>query len=98
MHENPASLVCGLTEAEAHRRLNEGGPNELPVSKPRSVLRLPGQVASEPMLLLLLACGAIYMALGDRHEALMLLLSLRRKLFENGFHGQADCSVRTVDI
>ena len=25
------------------------------------------------MFLLLVACGAIYMALGDRHEALMLL-------------------------
>ena len=30
----------GLTDADARRRLNEHGPNELPVSKPRGVLRL----------------------------------------------------------
>ena len=63
----------GLTEVEARQRLARDGPNELPTSKPRSVLRLLGDVASEPMFLLLVACGAVYMVLGDRHEALMLL-------------------------
>jgi Ca2+-transporting ATPase len=63
----------GLTDADARRRLNEHGPNELPVSKPRGVLRLLREVVTEPMFLLLAACGAIYMALGDRHEALMLM-------------------------
>jgi Ca2+-transporting ATPase len=71
--QQAASLIDGLTEAEARRRLAQAGPNELPVSRPRGVLRLLGEVASEPMFLLLVACGAIYMALGDRHEALMLL-------------------------
>lgn len=65
--------AAGLSEADAKRRLTEDGPNELPVSKPRSVLRLAREVASEPMFLLLVACGAIYMLLGDRQEALMLL-------------------------
>src|SRR5277367_2057143 len=73
MQTSTASLVDGLTEVEARRRLTESGPNELSASKPRSVLRLLGEVASEPMFLLLVACGAIYMAVGDRHEALMLL-------------------------
>jgi len=63
----------GLGQAEATRRLASDGPNELPVSKPRSLLRLAREVASEPMFLLLVACGGIYMALGDRQEALMLL-------------------------
>ena len=74
MMPRTASLlpVGGLTEAEARQRL-AGGPNELPVSRPRGVLRLLRDVVSEPMFLLLVACGAIYMALGDRHEALMLL-------------------------
>lgn len=63
----------GLTQAEARDRLGRDGPNELPVSKPRSVFRLAREVASEPMFLLLVACGAIYMLLGDRQEALMLL-------------------------
>ncbi len=63
----------GLSGAETRQRLARDGPNELPVSQPRSVLRLAREVASEPMFLLLVACGAIYMVLGDRQEALMLL-------------------------
>lgn len=66
-------LPGGLSEAEAQLRLDRDGPNELPVSRPRGVLRLLRDIVSEPMFLLLVACGAIYMALGDRHEAFMLL-------------------------
>jgi len=68
-----ASTNNGLSDADARRRLAEDGPNELPVSRPRGVLRLLREVVTEPMFLLLVACGAIYMALGDRHEALMLM-------------------------
>ncbi len=73
MQAKAASSIDGLTETEARERLGRLGANELPVSRPRGVLRLLAEVASEPMFLLLVACGAIYMALGDRHEALMLL-------------------------
>ena len=66
-------MHAGLTETEARERLARDGPNELPVSRPRSVLHLLGQVVAEPMFLLLVACGLIYLALGDRNEALMLL-------------------------
>jgi len=65
--------LVGLTAEAAAARLKLDGHNELPVSQPRSVLRLAREVASEPMLLLLVACGTIYMVLGDRQEALMLL-------------------------
>lgn len=67
------SIAGGLSDVEAKQRLAKEGANELPVSKPRSVLRLASEVASEPMFLLLVACGAIYMLLGDMQEALMLL-------------------------
>ena len=60
----------GLSEDEAARRLQRDGPNELPVSRPRGVPRLAREVASEPMFLLLVSCGAIYMVLGDAQEAL----------------------------
>ena len=63
----------GLSTVEAQRRLAKDGPNELPVSRPRGLLRLLRDVVTEPMFLMLVACGAIYMALGDLHEALMLL-------------------------
>jgi Ca2+-transporting ATPase len=66
-------MNLGLSQTEARLRLERDGPNELPASRPRGVLRLLGQVLLEPMFLLLVACGAIYMALGDRQEALMLL-------------------------
>ncbi len=66
-------MHAGLTDTEARERLARDGPNELPVSRPRSVLRLLGDVVAEPMFVLLVACGAIYLALGDRDEALMLL-------------------------
>ena len=71
----PASFTFNdeLSEAEARQRLARDGPNELPASRPRSVLRLLRDVVAEPMFLLLVACGAIYMVLGDRSEALMLL-------------------------
>ena len=63
----------GLTETQARHRLSEDGPNQLPLSRPRTVLHLLREVVLEPMFLLLAGCGAIYLALGDRHEALMLL-------------------------
>jgi Ca2+-transporting ATPase len=62
-----------LTDAEAARRLLQDGPNELAVSKQRTLLRLFVEVVTEPMFLLLVACGGIYLLLGDRAEALMLL-------------------------
>ena len=66
-------MTDGLTEQEARQRLLHDGPNELPVSRQRGLWRLLVDVVTEPMFLLLVACGAIYMVLGDRREALMLL-------------------------
>jgi P-type Ca2+ transporter type 2C len=63
----------GLSEAVARQRLLQDGPNELQVSRPRSVLRLMADVVAEPMFLLLVGCGVIYLLLGDRTDALMLL-------------------------
>ncbi len=69
----PPVLQQGLSEAEARARLARDGPNELTVSRPRGALRLLRDVVTEPMFLLLVACGAIYMLLGSLQEALMLL-------------------------
>ena len=65
--------VDGLSGEQARQRLAQDGPNELPQSKPRSVVRMLVDVVSEPMFLLLVACGVIYMLLGDRRDAAMLL-------------------------
>jgi Ca2+-transporting ATPase len=72
--EAPAETsYAGLTEAQARLQLQQDGPNALPDSRQRGLLRLLVDVVSEPMFLLLVACGVIYMVLGDRHEAFMLL-------------------------
>jgi Ca2+-transporting ATPase len=63
----------GLTEEQAAQRLLQDGANALPAAQQRALLRLLADVAGEPMFLLLVACGAIYLLLGDRGEALMLL-------------------------
>ena len=63
----------GLSEAEAAQRLGEEGLNELPSGKRRGFFTIAFDVAREPMFLLLSACGALYLGLGDRQEALMLL-------------------------
>ena len=63
----------GLSEAEASLGLAREGPNELPISRPRGLWHLLVEVVSEPMFLLLVACGLLYLVLGDPQEALMLL-------------------------
>lgn len=70
------SSLSGLSESEAASRLQQEGYNELPSSKSRSILATAWDVVREPMLLLLLACGTIYLLLGDVQEALILLASV----------------------
>ena len=67
------SLETGLSSAEASARLRLEGHNELPSSERRTVLRIAGDVLREPMFLILVACGVIYLFLGDHQEALILL-------------------------
>jgi len=66
------ATVAGLSGQEAARRLREAGFNELPSSKPKNLLRIAGEILREPMLLLLVACSAVYFLLGDIREALVL--------------------------
>ncbi len=63
----------GLSLAEAGQRLASDGPNALPGKTQNSLLALGADILREPMLLLLLGAGMFVMALGDIHDALMLL-------------------------
>ena len=67
--------LTGLTHDEAVRRLAENGYNELPSAKPRNVLAIAISVAREPMFMLLVACGTIYLLLGSKQEALMTAMA-----------------------
>ena len=68
-----AASRSGLTAAQAAQRLLDDGPNLLPGSAPKTTLAIVREVVTEPMFLMLLTAGGIYLALGDRAEALFLL-------------------------
>ncbi|TPL12876.1 cation-translocating P-type ATPase [Mesorhizobium sp. B2-4-11] len=68
----PTIALSGLSEVEAQARLALDGFNELPRSNRRTPLRIAFEVVREPMLALLLGGGAVYLLLGDLHEALIL--------------------------
>ena len=63
----------GLSQKEALEILQKEGYNELPSSKPKSVFKIALGVVKEPMFLLLVACGTLYLFLGDIQEGFMLL-------------------------
>jgi Ca2+-transporting ATPase len=65
--------IRGLGEADAQTRLKAEGYNELPRPDRRTPRRIVLEVLREPMLALLLGGGAIYLALGDLKEAIILL-------------------------
>lgn len=56
--------VQGLSETEAAARFRKDGPNELPSAKPRSLLAIILELLREPMLLLLVGAGGVYLLLG----------------------------------
>ena len=68
------SALDGLSATQVRERLDRDGPNELPRQKKRSPWRIALEVLREPMLALLLAAGITYLLLGDKGEALILLL------------------------
>jgi P-type Ca2+ transporter type 2C len=65
--------IPGLNSEEAGLKLISEGYNELPSSKSRNFITIALGVIKEPMFLLLVACGTLYMVLGDLREGIMLL-------------------------
>ena len=68
-----AHPFTGLADATAARRLAEDGPNLLPGSTPKTLPAIVLGVLAEPMFVMLLVAGGIYLLLGDHAEALFLL-------------------------
>src|SRR5690348_12946357 len=62
-HGPSLDASIGLTTSQAEVLRREYGPNELPSARPRSIWRIALQVAAEPMILLLLASGGVYLLL-----------------------------------
>jgi len=63
----------GLSEDEALARLREEGPNELPGEKRRTFWAIAFEVLRQPMFLMLVAAGSLYLVMGEPIDALMLL-------------------------
>jgi Ca2+-transporting ATPase len=63
----------GLSAAEVEARRAQDGWNELAAERSRSVIDTVIEVVREPMFLLLLGAGAIYLLTGELREALILL-------------------------
>ena len=86
-HENSESGVTvgavaqppspqGLSEELAASLLAAEGANELPSARPRGLLAIMWGVVSEPMILLLIVAGGIYLSLGELRDSLVLTLSI----------------------
>jgi len=66
-------MIKGLTTKVAAEKLRTEGNNSLPSSKPRNFFNIALGVIKEPMFILLVACGTLYMVMGEMQEGLMLM-------------------------
>jgi Ca2+-transporting ATPase len=64
---------AGLSEDDARRRIAADGPNEIASQEKRSLFAIVIEVVREPMFLMLVAAGALYLVMGSPGDALMLL-------------------------
>lgn len=64
---------AGLSDSEASQRLLADGPNALPVQERHGLFAIAWDVVKEPMFLLLVAAGALYLLMGEPGDAAMLL-------------------------
>ncbi len=69
----PEAFPRGLSQAEAAARLAAEGGNQWQQESARGWRVLLGQLLREPMFVLLLAAGSLYLMMGDSREALILL-------------------------
>lgn len=73
MDEFKIEKLTGLSDEEAAECLARDGYNELPWQTSRRSMDIFLNVLKEPLFLLLIACGFIYLSSGEFQEALMLL-------------------------
>ncbi len=69
-------MAKGLSTAEAKAALQSHGFNELLTARPKNVLKIALEVVREPMFLLLISCGLLYMILGDYREGIIMLTTI----------------------
>jgi Ca2+-transporting ATPase len=90
----------GLTSERASQRLLQDGPNALPGDQRRNLRAIIRETLQEPMFMLLLAAGTLYLVLGDLHEGLILfglvLVVLALTLYQEGKTEHAMAALRDL--
>ena len=96
----PPAFDEGLSTAQAAQRLRQDGPNALPGEQRRGLRAIARETLQEPMFMLLLAAGALYLVLGDLQEGLILfglvLVVLALTLYQEGRTEHALQSLREL--
>lgn len=83
------NTITGLSEQEVTARLAKEGYNELPSTGRRGIVKVAFEIVREPMLILLIAGGIIYLLLEDTYIA-----SLRRLL--SHFHRRSKMNLQCL--
>ena len=66
----------GLTSEQVENQREKYGFNELEKTKHKTLFTIVIEVFKEPMFLLLLACGVLYVILGDYREGIVLMSTI----------------------
>lgn len=70
------ATVRGLSEAEAAARFQSEGPNELPSARRKTFFSTVWDIVREPMILMLVCAGVIYIFLGELRDSIVLMGSI----------------------
>ncbi len=88
----------GLSTAQAAQRLRSDGPNALPGAHKQLLRTLVRETLREPMFVLLLAAGLLYLVLGDLQEGVILfglvLVVVALTLYQEGKTERAMTALR----
>ncbi len=66
-------MLSGLDALQVKNGLAKFGYNELPQSASKSLFKVAAEVIMEPMFLLLISCGLLYIIIGDYREGVILM-------------------------
>ena len=69
-------MINGLNTDQVNKKHSSFGYNELPSEKPKNIIGIALEVVKEPMFVLLITCGLLYIILGDITEGLILLSTI----------------------